>query len=288
MTMTTELALITGASSGIGAALAQRLAADGRQLALVARRRDRLEALAGTIRAAHGVSVHVLPMDLLAPGAVAGLVGRLARRGLTVDWLVNNAGVADTGRFDALPADGEVERVRLNVEVPVELTRRLLPGMVKRGHGVVMNVASLAAFSPLPFAATYGATKAFLLSFSEAIAIELRETGVHVVCVCPGFTHTELIEHAHIDEHILPEPLWLSAEQVADEAVRAVGRQTVVVNGMLNGLTAAASHVVPRSLLARVAAAMLRPVPEAPSAAVAHEVVSRPSRRAAGGRQARR
>jgi short-subunit dehydrogenase len=265
--MTTELALITGASSGIGAALAERLAADGRDLVLVARRRERLDALAESIRAAHRVAVHVLPTDLLAPGAVKSLAARLARRDLTVDWLVNNAGVADTGSFAELPLAGEVDRVRLNVEVPVELTRRLLPGMVARRRGVVMNVASLAAFSPLPFAATYAATKAFLLSFSEAIAIELQDSGVHVVCVCPGFTHTELIEHAHIDEHVLPEPLWLSAEQVADEAVRAVGHQTVVVNGVLNGITAAASHVVPRSLMARLAAAMLRPAHDGRGAA---------------------
>jgi short-subunit dehydrogenase len=169
--------------------------------------------------------------------------------------------------------------VRLNVEVPVELTRRLLPGMVARRRGVVMNVASLAAFSPLPYAATYGATKAFLLSFSEAIAVELQDTGVHVVCVCPGFTHTELIGHAHIDEHVVPEPLWLSAEQVADEAVRAVGHQTVVVNGMLNGITAAATHIVPRSLMARVAGAMLRPV-QARTAASAVEPGRRVRRRA--------
>ena len=140
--MAREIALVTGASSGIGEALARRLARDGLHLGLVARRADRLETLAAELRAAHRIEVHTLPADLIRPGAVAGLVENLARRGLDVDWLVNNAGFGTVGLFHALPVERELEQIALNVEALVELTGRLLPPMVKRRRGVVMNVAS--------------------------------------------------------------------------------------------------------------------------------------------------
>ncbi|MCW5889420.1 MAG: SDR family oxidoreductase [bacterium] len=253
-----EIALVTGASSGIGEALARRLARDGRALGLVARRADRLEALAIELRGAHHVVVHVLPADLTASGAVATLVADIATRGLDVDWLVNNAGFGTVGRFDRLPLDRELDEITLNVEALVELTGRFLPGMVRRRRGVVMNVSSIGGYVPSAYMATYTGTKAFVLSFSEAIAAELAGTGVDVLCVCPGATRTEFQGTAGVDLSV-PDFVWQSADEVADEAVRAVGRGSVVVNGILNKLTIASAKFLPRTLLARVTGRMFRP-----------------------------
>ena len=257
--MAADVVLVTGASSGIGEALARRLARDGRRLVLVARRTDRLETLARELRDAHGVATDVVPGDLTRPGAVAALVAEVERRGLVVDWLVNNAGFGTLGRFDTLPVERELEEIRLNVEALVELCGRCVPGMVQRRRGVVMNIASLGGFTPGPYMATYAATKAFVISFSEAIALELRDTGVHVLCVCPGFTRTEFQQKAELDVHGVPDFAWMSAEAVADEAVRAVGRKTVLVNGAMNRMTASAIHFVPRTLTARLVASFVKP-----------------------------
>ena len=257
--MAQEVALVTGASSGIGEALARRIARDGRHVVLVARRAERLEALARELGEAHGVGAHVIVKDLLRPGAPRELVEEVARRGLTVDWLVNNAGFGTAGRFDRLPVQGELDEIRLNVEVLVELTGRCLPAMVARKAGVVMNIASVGAFAPGPYMATYAATKAFVLSFSEGIAAELGGTGVQVLCVCPGFTRTEFQEKAAVDVSGVPGFAWMSAEQVADQAVRAVGRGPVLVNGAMNSLTTAALRFVPRGMVARAVAMFLKP-----------------------------
>ena len=257
--MAADVVLVTGASSGIGEALARRLARDGRRLVLVARRTDRLETLARELRDAHGVATDVVPADLTRPGAVPALVAEVERRGLIVDWLVNNAGFGTLGRFDTLPVERELEEIRLNVEALVELCGRCVPGMVQRRRGVVMNIASLGGFTPGPYMATYAATKAFVISFSEAIALELRDTGVHVLCVCPGFTRTEFQQKAELDVHGVPDFAWMSAEAVADEAVRAVGRKTVLVNGAMNRMTASAIHFVPRTLTARLVASFVKP-----------------------------
>jgi uncharacterized protein len=257
--MAADVVLVTGASSGIGEALARRIARDGRRLVLVARRTDRLEMLAHELREANGVAVDVVPADLTQPGAVSALVAEVERRGLAVDWLVNNAGFGTVGRFDTLPVERELEEIRLNVQALVELCGRCLPGMVQRRRGVVMNIASLGGFAPGPYMATYAATKAFVLSFSEAIALELRDTGVHVLCVCPGFTRTEFQQKAEVDVHGVPDFAWMSADAVADQAVHAVGRETVLVNGAMNRMTASAVRLVPRSLTARLVASFLKP-----------------------------
>jgi uncharacterized protein len=253
-----SVVVVTGASSGIGEALARRLARDHHDLVLTARRIDRLEQLARELAAAHGIRATPIATDLARPDGPVTLVSELERRGLEVDWLVNNAGFGTAGRFDQLPIDRELEEIRLNVKAPVDLTGRLVPGMVARGRGVVMNVASVAGFAPMPYTATYAATKAFLLSFSEALAVELSGTGVHVVCVCPGSTRTEFQERAKIDPNVLPWFACMSAEQVADQAVRAAGRSGVLVNGTLNSLTTVFMRLAPRSLVARVAAAAMR------------------------------
>lgn len=257
--MATDVALVTGASSGIGEALARRLARDGRNLALVARRVDRLEALATTLRSEHRIDVQVIAQDLVAPGAAEQLLVEVGRRNLTIDWLVNNAGFGTAGRFDQLPVQRELEEIRLNVEVLVELTGRCLPGMVSRGRGAVVNVASLGGFGPGPYMATYVATKHFVLAFSEAIAAELQGTGVHVLCVCPGFTRTEFQDKADVDTTSLPGFVWMTADEVADQTIAAVGRKSILVNGALNSLVASSTKLLPRGIVTRMVAGMLKP-----------------------------
>jgi hypothetical protein len=257
--MAQDIALVTGASSGIGEALARRIARDGRHLGLVARRAERLESLAAELRASHRIDAHVLPADLTAPGAVRALVDDVARRGFTVDWLVNNAGFGTFGKFQDLAIERELDEIRLNVEALVELTGRCLPGMVARGRGLVMNVSSVGGFVPSPMMATYTATKAFVLSFSETIGAELEGTGVRVLCVCPGFTRTEFQSHVAVDTAQVPDMAWMSADEVADEAVRAAGRGGVLVNGAMNRAMTVALKFVPRSLAMRAATMLLKP-----------------------------
>jgi uncharacterized protein len=257
--MAQDVALVTGASSGIGEALARRLAKDRRHLVLVARRVERLETLARDLGAKHGITAHAVPADLIQPGAAQQLLADVAARGLTVDWLVNNAGFGTMGRFDGLPVERELEEIKLNVEALVELTGRCVPGMVARKRGVVMNVASVAAFAPSPFMATYSATKAFVLSFTEALAVELESTGVHVICVCPGFTVTEFQAKAHVDTERVPKMAWMTAEQVADQAVDAVGKKSVLVNGAMNSALTVGLKLVPRAAVTRITGMLMRP-----------------------------
>ncbi len=256
--MSDSVVLVTGASSGIGDALARRIARDGRHLVLTARRQDRLEALARELEGAHRIRATVIANDLASPDGAAALADEIERRGLQVDWLVNNAGFVTSGRFDRLPVERELDEIRVNVRAPVELSGRLLPAMVARGRGVVMNVASMAGFGPMPYTATYAATKAFLLSFSEALAVELSGTGVHVVCVCPGFTRTEFQAKGKVDAAFLPSFAWMSAETVADQAVRAAHKSGVLVNGTMNSLTTVFMRLAPRAVVARLAASAMR------------------------------
>jgi short-subunit dehydrogenase len=257
--MAKDIVLITGASSGIGEALARRVAQDGRAVGLVARRADRLETLAAELRGTHGVETHVLPYDLIAPGAVARLAADVEQRALTVDWLVNNAGFGTFGAFHDLPVERELEEIRLNVEALVEATGRFLPAMVRRGRGVVMNVSSIGGLFPGPFMSTYTATKAFVVAFSAGIETELRGSGVSVLCVCPGFTRTEFQSHVDVDTSIVPAMAWQSAEEVADEAVRAAGRGGLLVNGRMNRMFTGLIGFLPRTWVTRASAGLLRP-----------------------------
>ena len=249
--MATPVAVVTGASSGIGQALARRIARDGRHLVLVARRADRLEALATELAKTHGIQAVAIPCDLMQPDGPASLVAELDHRGLDADWLVNNAGFGTFGKFHELPVERELDEIHLNVTAPVALTGLVVPGMVARHRGVVMNIASVAGFGPMGLNATYSATKAFLIAVSEALAVDLDGTGVQVLCVCPGFTRTEFQEKADIDTTRVPGFAWMSADEVADQAVAAVGKQTVLVNGFLNRMMAAGLRLAPRSLIAK-------------------------------------
>ncbi|PYQ22955.1 MAG: hypothetical protein DMF81_10360, partial [Acidobacteria bacterium] len=189
LSLTGRRAVVTGASSGIGEAFARGLARRGFHLVLVARRADRLQKLAGEVGGADRALA--IPLDLAAPGGPSALEAELARRGLAVDLLVNDAGVGLTGPFHDQPLDRMLAMIDLNTRAVVELTRRFLPGMIERRSGEVVNVVSTSAFQPVPFFAVYAASKAFVLSFTEALAGELKGSGVVVQALCPGLTDSE-------------------------------------------------------------------------------------------------
>jgi uncharacterized protein len=244
--------LITGASSGIGAEIARELAARGLGVTLVARRDERLHELAEELAAAHGIEAEVVAGDVSTERKRARLVNEIEQRGLTVEVLVNNAGFGSGGRFTSLDAETEASMVRTNCEAVAALTGRYLPEMEQRGRGAVLNVASLIAFQPVPFQATYGATKAFVLSFTDALHEEMRGRGVTVTAVCPGPVRTEFGEQGGFggaDEKI-PGPLWLEADKVARDAVRALENgDRITVPGAGNQLAALWGQHLPRSVL---------------------------------------
>jgi short-subunit dehydrogenase len=245
-------ALITGASSGIGAELARSLARRGHGVTLVARRKDRLEQLAEQLREAHGVRVETIACDVADDESRAALADELTRRGLIVEILVNNAGYGTGGRFDRLELERELGMVRVNSEAVVALCGMFVPGMVKRGRGAVLNTASTIGFQPVVNEATYGATKAFALSFTEALHAELRSTGVTVTALCPGPVKTEFMDDPGVQEGAasLPGPMWIDADVVAERGVRALERgRRVAVPGILNRIGTWAGRHTHRGLL---------------------------------------
>ncbi|GAA5079536.1 hypothetical protein HNP84_000852 [Thermocatellispora tengchongensis] len=236
-------ALITGATAGIGAAFARRLAADGFSLVLVARDEPRLAQAAERLRLRYGVAAEVLPADVGEDKGVAAVEERL-REG--VDLLVNNAGFGHRGAFLEVPAADEVRMLRVHCEAVLRLTLAALPGMAARGRGAVINVSSVAAFFPRN---NYSATKAWVLNFSESAAAQMAGTGVRVMALCPGFTHTEFHERAAIDSSQIPRRLWLDADRVVRDAMRdlALGKR-VSVPALRYKAIAVASRLVPRNL----------------------------------------
>lgn len=244
--------VVTGASAGIGTELARQLAARGHGLTLVARRRDRLEALAAELRARHGVRVDVHDCDLGDDAARARLIDALRAGERRVDVLCNNAGYGSFGRFHELPADREKAMVRVNVVALHELMADFLPGMVERGRGAILNVGSMAGFQPQPHNATYAATKAFVNSFSEAVAAELAGTGVSVTVLCPGPVDTEFGDVAGVGdiESRLPGFMSQPAADVARAGIEgmAAGRR-MVFPGLAHNAVAQMGRIVPRSLL---------------------------------------
>ena len=258
--MTADRVLITGASAGIGAELARYFAAEGCELVLVARRLERLEALADSLEREFRVRCSAIAADLGQPRAGRALAADLERRGLAVDVLVNNAGFGDRGRFAEQDDDRLRQMIDLNVTELVGLTRALLPGMIARGRGGVLNVASTAAFQAGPYMAVYYATKAFVLSFTEALAVELDGTGVGATCVCPGATHTEFAEVAGMADSKLFELSAMGAEPVARLAHRGFRRgRTVVVTGRVNRLGTIFAQLAPRALTRRMVARLQAP-----------------------------
>lgn len=245
------LALVTGASSGIGLVFARELAARGHDLVVVARSKDKLEELAASLPS---VDVEVIGADLAGENGVATVEERLGSSDRPFDLLVNNAGFGTTGRFAELPIDEEDREIRLNVLALTRLTGAALPGMVARRRGAILNVASIAAFQPTPGTATYGGTKAYVLSFTQALREELRGTGVKALVLCPGFTRTEFQERANYEAKGLAAWFWQTPEAVVATALAALDRDAgVCVPGWQNKVAAAATHLTPRRLLPRIA-----------------------------------
>ncbi len=246
-------ALITGASSGIGAALARIFARNGYSLVVVARGEAALQTLAGELRQAHGIAVTVLPKDLAQASAPAELAAEIAARGLQIDVLVNNAGFATYGAFAELDLQAELDMMQVNMVTLTHLTKLLLPGMIARRSGKILNVASTAAFQPGPLMAVYYATKAYVLSFSEALAEELRDSGVGVTALCPGPTRTGFQDRARMQESRLVQGEIMDVDTVAQAGFAALtaGRR-MVVPGLQNRLLALAPRFVPRNLAARL------------------------------------
>jgi uncharacterized protein len=251
-----KTALITGASSGIGAEFARRLAPEY-DLLLVARSEDRLTALQSHLASVHPDGVFRIQVaDLATPAGAQTVIDRVRDDGVVVDLLVNNAGVGSHGAFTAEDPLAMLAQIQLNCVSLVSLTRALLPQMVDRGHGGVINVASTAAFQPTPSMAVYGATKAFVLSFSEALSVETRGTGVDVLALCPGATETGFF--AATGSNFLTTGRQ-TPDQVVTAGLDALRRhRPVVVSGLTNKVRAQGYRFVPRSLLARSSAAVVR------------------------------
>jgi short-subunit dehydrogenase len=252
-------ALVTGASAGIGRAFAVGLAARGHDLVVVARDAARLEELGAELSAAHGIAVDVLAADLLTDDGTDAVATRLADVHDPIDVLVNNAGFGTYGRFAELEVAREVDEVELNVVALLRLTHAALGAMERRRAGAILNVASLAAYQPAPISATYGATKAFVHSFTHAVREEVRGTGVTVMLVCPGYTHTEFHERAGLGPTDVPEFLWQSADAVVAAALRDLDRgRSVSIPGVLNQTAAAMSSMAPAGITRRVAGMVIK------------------------------
>jgi short-subunit dehydrogenase len=243
--------LVTGASSGIGAEIARELARRGHGVTLMARREDRLRALADELQKAHGVRAEVIGCDVADVEARARAAREIEERGLAVEVLVNNAGFGSAGAFQDLDQEKELAMVRTNVEAVLAFCGMYVPAMVERGRGAVLNVASTAAFQPLPRQATYAASKAFVLSFTDGLHADLHGTGVTATALCPGPVPTEFGEAAGIDGELFEVPgAAKSPGQVAKMAVNGLAKgRRVVVPGLANRLGAVAGHYTPRSIV---------------------------------------
>lgn len=249
-----ETALVTGASSGIGEDLARLIAAGGRNVVLLARSADKLQSLAGQLSTPHGIEATVVAADLADPGAPAQVVRTLGARGLTIDILVNNAGFGTSGSFAADDPDGQLGMLQVNVVALTALTRALLPGMLERKRGRILNVASTAAFQPGPFMAVYYASKAYVLSLSEAIAEEVAGSGVTVTCLCPGPTHTGFQDRAQVEKSRLfnlSRPMQSADVARAGYDAMLAGRR-IVTPGLINKIGAQSIRLSPRALAVKV------------------------------------
>ncbi len=258
-------ALITGASSGIGEAYARRLAAEGMDLVLVARRADRLEKLARELRSASGITVHVVPQDLMdrdGPRLVFDAVDRL---GIEIGVLVSNAGFGTYGRFIDQDPELQLQIPEVNNRAAVGLAAILAPRLVERGRGAMIFLSSTAAYQPVAFEAVYGASKAFNLMFGEALWAELAEHGIDVIVLSPGFTPTEYQRKAGMGE---PQPItgWTSPEQVVDASLRGLGRRSSVVPGWRNRVVIFLMRILTRRAAARLTYRVNKPADRSGSA----------------------
>lgn len=248
--------LITGASSGIGEACAEVFAREGFDLVLTARREAQLEALAARLRESRGARVEVIPGDLEDPAMPARLCAEAAARGAVIDALVNNAGYGIAGAFLASPWERQQRMLQIMVVAVAELTHRLLPGMIERGWGRILNVASLAGLAPAPAGHTqYPASKSFMIRFSESLALEVRRHGVHVTALCPGFTHSEFHDVSGTRDKVrsLPSWMWMDAHTVARQGFDAVmAGKPIHVTGRVNRTIALLCRYAPLGLVRAV------------------------------------
>jgi len=253
-----QWALITGASSGLGAEFARQLAERGMHLIITARRQDRLESLAEEIRKQHGVEVIVIVADLLAETEPDALIGQLNELNKPIALFVNNAGFGGLAKFDETDPARIHEMVTLNVRVATKLFYAIVPKMCERQSGAVINLASTASFQPVVFMGAYAATKAYMLSFSEALWPELRKKNVHVMALCPGFTKTEFLEVANVQGW--QTKFAHTAPQVVSAGLRGLEKKkcTLVV-GWMNWMLAQFPRFVPRAVLARLSMAYMKP-----------------------------
>ncbi len=243
--------LVTGASSGIGADIARELARRGHGVTLVARREERLRELAGELSRAHGIRAETVAADVADRDGRSATIDAVSDRGLTVEVLVNNAGYGSGGRFQDLDMDAEQGMVRLNVEALHSLCAHFVPEMVERGRGAILNLASTAGFQPLPRQATYAATKAFVLSFTEALHADLHGSGVTATALCPGVTRTEFFEAGDVPE-LAKAPAFavMDSPDVARAGVDGLDRgKRVVIPGAINRVSAFSGRMTPRSVL---------------------------------------
>jgi short-subunit dehydrogenase len=249
--------LITGASSGIGAVFARKLAAQGHNLLLVARSEDKLINLCNELGRVQSIHAQYVAMDLSERDAPARLFEETQRRELEINFLINNAGFGSMGDFTALELERELDMIDLNIRSLVDLTHRFLIPMRERKNGSIINVASTAGFQPVPFMATYAATKAFVLSFSEALWEENRPFGIKVMALCPGVTDTNFFDAAKIQRP--PARVAQTPEAVVDTALRALARgKGSVISGWTNLMMVQAERLTPRAMVVRIAGSMLR------------------------------
>jgi short-subunit dehydrogenase len=253
-------ALITGASSGLGEQFAYALAREKYDVALTARREDRLLSVAARAKELGAARAEIIPADLTRRGTPLEICQHLELAHIAIDYLVNNAGFGTRGYFDRIQLDRELEEIDVNVTAPVALTRLLLPGMVERRHGTVINVTSTAAFQAVPYMSTYAATKAFVLSFTEGLAGELVGTGVKVLAFCPGPVKTEFETVAQTEKSMMPGFVYTDAQKVVAGAIAAAASgRTVYIAGGLNFTMAQLTRLVPRALVNRIARNIYRP-----------------------------
>jgi short-subunit dehydrogenase len=253
-----KTALVTGASSGIGAEFARALAARGMHLVLTARSEGPLAALCRELSERHGIRADAVPADLRCEKSLAQFTNAVAERGLTVDLLINNAGFLTHGQFESICAERDRDEVMVNVAALVALTHAFLPGMLERREGGVINVASVAAFQPVPYMAVYAASKAFVVSFSVALWEECRGRNVTVLAMCPGTTETNLFQAADAPEAKLGRPR--TSQQVVATALAGLDRRrSVVVDGWKNTLLTHGPRLIPRWFAAKFAGAAVRP-----------------------------
>jgi len=247
---TSQTAVVTGASGGIGRAFASVLASHGFNLVLIARRSERLDEVARGLNGSHGVQVTTIAGDLSAPDSPARVVAELQQRSIRADVLINNAGFAMRGRFAELDLAGQMALLQLNIVSLTQLTGLLLPGMIERGYGRILNVASICGFLPGPLMATYFASKAYVLSFSQALASEIRGTGVTVTTLCPGPTRTDFCVRAGLTKTKAFRRRVMEASEVARIGISALMKgRSLVIAGLRNRMRMLAVPFVPTGVL---------------------------------------